>query len=176
MPPLTAGQRAALTVALSLAVFMNVLDLSIANVAIPQIAGELGTTADQGSWIISSFAVSAGIAMPLTGWLGRRFGEVRVFLACTAMFTLASLLCGLAWDLGALIAMRVVQGVFAGPMIPLSQSLLLASYPDDRKSLALTLLVMGTIVGPVLRPILAGGMTDNWSWEWVYHVMQPAGN
>jgi DHA2 family multidrug resistance protein len=175
MPPLTARQRAALTVALSLAVFMNVLDLSIANVAIPQIAGELGTTADQGTWIITSFAVSAAIAMPLTGWLGRRFGEVRVFLACTAMFTLASLLCGLAWDLGALIAMRVVQGVFAGPMIPLSQSLLLASYPEDRKSLALTLLMMVTIVGPVLGPILGGWITDNWSWEWVFYVNVPVG-
>ncbi len=175
MPPLSARQRAALTVALSLAVFMNVLDLSIANVAIPQIAGELGTTADQGTWIITSFAVSAAIAMPLTGWLGRRFGEVRVFLACTAMFTLASLLCGLAWDLGVLIAMRVVQGVFAGPMIPLSQSLLLANYPEDRKSLALTLLVMVTIVGPVLGPILGGWITDNWSWEWVFYVNVPVG-
>jgi len=175
MPPLTARQRAALTIALSLAVFMNVLDLSIANVAIPQIAGELGTTADQGTWIITSFAVSAAIAMPLTGWLGRRFGEVRVFLACTAMFTLASLLCGLAWDLGVLIAMRVVQGVFAGPMIPLSQSLLLANYPEDRKSLALTLLVMVTIVGPVLGPILGGWITDNWSWEWVFYVNVPVG-
>jgi DHA2 family multidrug resistance protein len=175
MQPLTARQRAALTVALSLAVFMNVLDLSIANVAIPQIAGELGTTADQGTWIITSFAVSAAIAMPLTGWLGKRFGEVRVFLVCTAMFTIASLLCGLAWDLGVLIAMRVIQGVFAGPMIPLSQSLLLANYPEDRKSLALTLLMMVTIVAPVLGPILGGWITDNWSWEWVFYVNVPVG-
>ena len=175
MPPLTARQRAALTVALSLAVFMNVLDLSIANVAIPDMAGELGTSADQGTWVITSFAVSAAIAMPLTGWLGRRFGEVRVFLACTVMFTIASLLCGLAWDLGALIAMRVVQGVFAGPMIPLSQSLLLNHYPEDRKNLALALLMMVTIVAPVLGPILGGWITDNWHWEWIFYINVPVG-
>jgi MFS transporter, DHA2 family, multidrug resistance protein len=175
MPPLTARQRAALTVALSLAVFMNVLDLSIANVAIPDMAGELGTSADQGTWVITSFAVSAAIAMPLTGWLGRRFGEVRVFLVCTAMFTLASLLCGLASNLAVLIAMRTIQGVFAGPMIPLSQSLLLNNYPEDRKSLALALLMMVTIVAPVLGPILGGWITDNWNWEWIFYINVPVG-
>ena len=127
MPPLTPGRRAAVTVALSLAVFMNVLDLSIANVAIPTIAGELGVSADNGTWLITSFAVCAAIAMPLTGWLGRRFGELRTFLVCTAAFTVASLLCGLAVDLPMLVAMRAVQGLVSGPMIPLSQSLLLAN-------------------------------------------------
>jgi DHA2 family multidrug resistance protein len=175
MPPLTARQRAGLTVALSLAVFMNVLDLAIANVAIPQLAGELGTSADQGTWVITSFAVSAAIAMPLTGWLGRRYGEVRVFLVCTAMFTLASLLCGLSSNLAMLIAMRTIQGVFAGPMIPLSQSLLLNNYPDDRKSLALALLMMVTIVAPVLGPILGGWITDSWNWTWIFYINVPVG-
>jgi len=175
MPPLTARQRAALTVALSLAVFMNVLDLSIANVAIPDMAGELGTSADQGTWVITSFAVSAAIAMPLTGWLGRRFGEVRVFLVCTAMFTLASFLCGLASNLAMLIAMRTFAGVFAGPMIPLSQSLLLNNYPEDRKSLALGLLMMVTIVAPVLGPVLGGWITDNWNWAWIFYINVPVG-
>jgi DHA2 family multidrug resistance protein len=175
MPPLTARQRAALTVALSLAVFMNVLDLSIANVAIPDLAGELGTSADQGTWVITSFAVSAAIAMPLTGWLGRRFGEVRVFLVCTAMFTLASFLCGLASNLAMLIGMRAFAGVFAGPMIPLSQSLLLNNYPDDRKSLALGLLMMVTIVAPVLGPVLGGWITDNWNWSWIFYINVPVG-
>src|SRR5437879_9879555 len=127
MPALSARQRAALTVALSLAVFMNVLDLAIANVAIPQLAGELGTSADNGTYVITSFAVSAAIAMPLTGWLARRFGELRTFLVCTASFTVASLLCGLAPDLPLLIAMRAAHGLVAGPLIPLSQSLLLAN-------------------------------------------------
>jgi DHA2 family multidrug resistance protein len=175
MPPLSARQRAGLTVALSLAVFMNVLDLAIANVAIPQLAGELGTSADQGTWVITSFAVSAAIAMPLTGWLGRRYGEVRVFLVCTAMFTVASLACGLSSNLAMLIAMRTIQGVFAGPMIPLSQSLLLNNYPADRKSLALALLMMVTIVAPVLGPILGGWITDNWNWAWIFYINVPVG-
>jgi DHA2 family multidrug resistance protein len=175
MPPLTAPQRAALTVALSLAVFMNVLDLSIANVAIPDMAGELGTSADQGTWVITSFAVSTAIAMPLTGWLGKRFGEVRVFLVCTVAFTIASFLCGLSWNLAMLIAMRTIQGVFAGPMIPLSQSLLLNNYPDNRKNLALALLMMVTVVAPVLGPILGGWITDNWNWEWIFYINVPVG-
>src|SRR6202008_3770082 len=175
MPPLTARQRAALTVALSLAVFMNVLDLSIANVAIPDIAGALGTSADQCTWVITSFAVSTAIAMPLTGWLARRFGEVRVFLACTTMFTLASLLCGLAPNLTTLIAMRTLQGAVAGPMIPLSQALLLNNYPDERKPLALALLVMVTVVAPVLGPVLGGWITDNWDWAWIFYINVPIG-
>jgi len=175
MAPLTVRQRAALTVALSLAVFMNVLDLSIANVAIPEIAGELGTSADQGTWVITSFAVSTAIAMPLTGWLGRRFGEVRVFLLCTAGFTLASLACGLSLNLAMLIAMRAIQGLFAGPMIPLSQSLLLNNYPDDRKNLALALLMTVTVAAPVLGPILGGWITDNWKWQWIFYINLPVG-
>jgi DHA2 family multidrug resistance protein len=175
MPPLTPRLRAALTVALSLAVFMNILDLSIANVAIPTIAGDLGVSADNGTYVITSFAVCAAIAMPLTGWLARRFGELRTFLVCTALFTFASLLCGLAPDLPLLIAMRAAQGLVAGPMIPLAQSLLLANYPDDRKNLALALIMMVTVAGPVLGPILGGWLTDNWSWGWVFYVNVPVG-
>ncbi|MEJ0085219.1 MAG: DHA2 family efflux MFS transporter permease subunit [Pseudomonadota bacterium] len=175
MPPLTPGRRAAVTVSLSLAVFMNVLDLSIANVAIPTIAGDLGVSADNGTWLITSFAVCAAIAMPLSGWFGRRFGELRTFIFCTAAFTVASLLCGLAVDLPMLIAMRAVQGLVSGPMIPLSQSLLLANYPDERKNVALSLLLMVTIAAPVLGPILGGWITDNWSWEWVFFINVPIG-
>jgi len=175
MPPLTAGRRAAVTVALSLAVFMNVLDLSIANVAIPTIAGELGVSADSGTWVITSFAVCAAIMMPLTGWLARTFGELRTFVFCTAAFTLASLLCGLAVDLPMLIVARALQGLVSGPMIPLSQSLLLANCPDDRKNQALSLLLMVTVAAPVLGPILGGWITDNWAWEWVFYVNVPIG-
>jgi DHA2 family multidrug resistance protein len=175
MPALSPGRLAALTVALSLAVFMNVLDLTIANVAIPTIAGDLGVSADNGTWVITLFGVSAAIAMPLTGWLGRRFGEVRTFLVCTAAFTVVSWLCGLAINLPMLIVTRAVQGFFAGPMIPLSQSLLLGNYPDDRKNFALALLAMVTITAPVLGPILGGWITDNLHWEWVFYINVPVG-
>jgi MFS transporter, DHA2 family, multidrug resistance protein len=175
VPPLTPRLRAALTVALSLAVFMNILDLSIANVAIPTIAGDLGVSAYNGTYVITSFAVCAAIAMPLTGWLARRFGELRTFLICTAAFTVTSLLCGLAPDLQVLIAMRAAQGLVAGPMIPLAQSLLLANYPDDRRNLALALIMMVTVAAPVLGPVLGGWLTDNWSWGWVFYVNAPVG-
>jgi DHA2 family multidrug resistance protein len=164
-----------LTAFLSLGVFMNVLDLSIANVAIPTIAGELGVSADTGTWVITSFAVCAAIAMPLTGWLGRRFGERRVFLVCTAGFTIASFLCGLAVNMPMLVAMRALQGIVSGPMIPLSQSLLLSHYPDDKKNVALALVLMVTIAAPVLGPIFGGWITDNWAWEWVFYINVPIG-
>src|SRR5579872_653539 len=115
------------TIALSLATFMNVLDTSIANVAIPSIAGDLGVSPDQGTWVITSFAVANAISMPLTGWLTRRIGQVRLFTASVFLFVLASFLCGLAPSIGMLVAFRALQGLVAGPMIPLSQSLLLAS-------------------------------------------------
>jgi MFS transporter, DHA2 family, multidrug resistance protein len=175
MPALAPRLRAALTVTLSLAVFMNILDLSIANVAIPTIAGDLGVSADNGTYVITSFAVSAAIAMPLTGWLARRFGEVRTFLVCTGAFTVTSLLCGLAPTMPLLIAMRAAQGLVAGPMIPLAQRLLLANYPENRKNLALALIMMVTVAAPVLGPVLGGWLTDNWSWGWVFYVNVPVG-
>lgn len=175
MAPIPARYRAPLTVTLSLAVFMNVLDLSIANVAIPTIAGDLGVSTDNGTWVITLFAVSTAIAMPLTGWLGRRFGEVRSFVVCTAAFTAISWMCGLTTNMSELVTMRAIQGFAAGPMIPLSQSLLLANYPDDRKNLALALLLMVTVAAPVLGPILGGWITDNWAWEWIFYINVPIG-
>src|SRR5579864_2215210 len=129
LPPLTGGTLALGTVALSLATFMNVLDTSIANVSIPAIAGDLGVSPDQGTWVITSFGVANAISLPLTGWLTRTFGQVKLFVWSTILFTLASFLCALAPTLSLLIALRVVQGAVAGPMIPLSQSLLLSSFP-----------------------------------------------
>ena len=147
LPPLRGGALAAGTIALSLATFMNVLDTSIANVSIPAIAGDNGVSPSQGTWVITSFAVSTAITVPLTGWLAQRFGQVRVFLYATVLFTLASLLCALAPNLQMLIAFRVMQGLVAGPMIPMSQALLLSSYPPARAGIAMALWVMTTLVG-----------------------------
>ena len=130
LPPLIGAQLILGTIALSLATFMNVLDTSIANVSIPAIAGDLGVSPDQGTWVITSFGVANAISLPLTGWLTRRFGQVRLFLASVLLFVIASFLCALAPNLSLLILFRVLQGAVAGPMIPLSQSLLLSSYPE----------------------------------------------
>ena len=119
LPPLTGAQLVIGTIALSLATFMNVLDTSIANVSIPAIAGDLGVSPDQGTWVITSFGVANAISLPLTGWLTTRFGQVRLFIASVALFVVASFLCALAPTLSALILFRVIQGAVAGPMIPL---------------------------------------------------------
>ena len=163
------------TVALSLATFMNVLDTSIANVAIPSIAGDLGVSPDQGTWVITSFAVANAISMPLTGWLTRRLGQVRLFIASTLLFVVASFLCGLAPSIGMLVAFRALQGLVAGPMIPLSQSLLLASYPKAKAGAALTVWSMTTLVAPVVGPVLGGWITDNYTWPWIFYINIPIG-
>src|SRR6516165_785802 len=130
--PLTGSRLAIGSIALSLATFMNVLDTSIANVSLPAIAGDLGVAPDQGTWVITSFGVANGISVPLTGWLTRRFGQVKLFTAAIVLFVIASMMCALAPTLSLLILARVFQGAVAGPMIPLSQALLLASYPKNR--------------------------------------------
>src|ERR1700752_2548254 len=136
LAPLTGSTLAIGTIALSLATFMNVLDTSIANVSLPAIAGDLGVSPSQGTWVITSFAVANAIAVPLTGWLTQRFGQVRLFTASILLFVIASWLCGLAPNIESLIFFRVVQGLVAGPMIPLSQTLLLASYPPGLSGMA----------------------------------------
>src|SRR5258708_33422043 len=159
LAPLSGTTLAIGTVALSLAVFMNVLDTSIANVSLPAIAGDLGVSPDQGTWVITSFGVANAIALPLTGWLTRRFGQVRLFTASVLLFVAASFLCGLAPSLPLLEVFRVVQGAVAGPMIPLSQSLLLTSYPKNRAGMALAMWAMTTLIAPVVGPLLGGWIT-----------------
>ena len=172
---LTGSTLALVTLALALGTFMQVLDTSIANVSMPAISGDLAVSPNQGTWVITSFAVSNAIALALTGWLSRRFGQVRLFALSTLLFTLASWLCGLAPNLPLLIAARVLQGAVAGPMIPLSQSLLLANYPDEKKGLALALWSMTVMVAPIMGPILGGWITDNISWPWIFYINIPVG-
>jgi len=175
LAPLQGGRLIAGTIALSLATFMNVLDTSIANVSIPAISGDNGVSPTQGTWVITSFAVASAISVPLTGWLAQRFGQVRIFLTATLLFTLASLLCGLAPNLQMLIAFRVMQGAVAGPMIPLSQALLLSSYPPVRAGTAMALWAMTTLVAPIIGPPLGGWISDNLSWPWIFYINLPVG-
>lgn len=174
-PPLQGAQRTAGTIALSAAVFMNVLDTSIANVSIPAIAGDLGASTTQGTWVITSFAVANAIALPLTGWLTRRIGQVRLFVWSVLLFVLTSWMCGLAPSLEALVFFRVLQGLVAGPMIPLSQTLMLASYPKAKAGMALALWSMTTLVAPVAGPLLGGWISDNYSWPWIFYINVPVG-
>lgn len=173
--PMTGGRLAVLTFALSLGIFMNVLDISIANVAIPSIAGDLGVSPNQGTWVITSFAVSQAIMLPLTGWLARQFGEVRLFVLSTFLFTITSVLCGLSQNLSMLVFFRVLQGAVSGPMIPLSQSILLANYPADKKGFATGIWAMVAVVGPICGPILGGWITDNYTWPWIFYINLPVG-
>jgi DHA2 family multidrug resistance protein len=174
-PPLHKGALVLGTIALSLATFMNVLDLSIANVSIPAMSGDLGVSPDQGTWVITSFGVANAISLPLTGWLSQRYGQVRLFTASVLLFVIASFLCGLAPSLGMLIFFRVIQGAVAGPMIPLSQSLLLASYPKEKSGSALALWAITTLVAPVVGPLLGGWITDNIAWPWIFYINVPVG-
>jgi DHA2 family multidrug resistance protein len=174
-PPLEGSARILGTIALSVATFMNVLDTSIANVSIPAISGDVGVSTSQGTWVITSFAVANAISVPLTGWLTQRIGAVRLFTASILLFVLASLACGLAPNLGLLILFRVIQGAVAGPIIPLSQTLLLASYPKERSGTALGLWAMTTLVAPVVGPVLGGYITDNISWPWIFYINVPVG-
>jgi len=174
-PPLEGGARLLGTLALSLATFMNVLDSSIANVSIPAIAGDLGVSPAQGTWVITSFGVANAISVPLTGWLTQRFGAVRLFTASVLLFVLSSWLCGFAHSLEMLIAARVLQGLVAGPMMPLSQTLLLSSYPPAHAGRALALWGMTTLVAPVVGPLLGGWITDNFAWPWIFYINVPVG-
>ncbi len=174
-PPLQGARLFWVTLALSMAVFMQVLDSTIANVALPTIAGNLGSATSQGTWVITSFAVANAISVPLTGWLAKQYGEVRVFVSATILFVLASWLCGIAPSLELLIAFRVLQGAVAGPMIPLSQSLLLAAYPPAKRGMALALWSMTIIVAPIFGPILGGIISDNWYWGWIFFINVPIG-
>ncbi|WP_025918062.1 DHA2 family efflux MFS transporter permease subunit [Herminiimonas sp. CN] len=173
--PLAGAQLALGTLALSLAVFMNVLDTSIANVSIPAIAGDMGVSPQQGTWVITSFAVANAISVPLTGWLTTRFGQVRLFMTSILLFIVASWMCGLAPNIETLIAARVLQGAVAGPMIPLSQTLLLASYPVAKSAMALALWGMTTLVAPIMGPLLGGWISDNYSWPWIFYINIPVG-
>ena len=163
------------TIGLSLATFMQVLDTTIANVSLPTIAGNLGVSNDQSTWVITSFAVSMAISLPLTGFLTRRFGEVKLFVWSTLLFALTSFLCGISQSMGMLIVFRAIQGAVAGPMYPITQSMLIGIYPPAKRGMALALLAMVTVVAPIAGPILGGLITDNYSWPWIFFINVPIG-
>ncbi|MGA7778366.1 MAG: DHA2 family efflux MFS transporter permease subunit [Paraburkholderia sp.] len=173
--PLQGAQLAIATIVVALATFMTVLDTSIANVAVPNLSGNLGVSVDQGTWVITIFAAANAISIPLTGWLTQQIGQIRLFVGSILMFVFASWLCGIAPSLPFLLAARILQGVVAGPLIPLSQAVLLSSYPKARANMALALWAMTATVGPIAGPLLGGWITDNYSWSWIFYVNIPVG-
>src|SRR5580658_3499123 len=173
--PLQGGRLALIALALALGTFMQVLDSTIANVSIPTISGNLGVSPDQGTWVITLFSMSNGVSVPLTGWLMGRFGVVKTFAASVALFTVASFLCGIAWDLPSLLVFRVLQGAVSGPMIPGSQALLISIFPPSGRGLALAIWSMTTLVAPICGPILGGWISDNTTWRWIFFINVPVG-
>ncbi|WP_165324246.1 DHA2 family efflux MFS transporter permease subunit [Rhizorhabdus phycosphaerae] len=170
---LRGGRLLAAGIILALANFMVVLDTTIANVSVPHIAGSLGISASQGTWIITSYAVAEAICVPLTGWLAMRFGAVRTFSVAMLGFGLFSVLCGVSTTLTMLVVCRVGQGLCGGPLMPLSQTLLLRIFPKEQHGQAMGIWAMTTVVAPVLGPILGGVISDNWSWNWIFFINIP---
>jgi DHA2 family multidrug resistance protein len=175
MPGFRPPNLALATIGIAMAMFMQVLDITIANVSLPTISGNLGASSNQAVWVITSFAVSNAIALPLTGFMTRRFGERRLFVWATFAFAMASLLCGLANSMGMLVAARALQGFVAGPMYPVAQALMISIYPPHKRGQAIALLAMVTVVAPIAGPILGGWITDNYSWEWIFFINVPIG-
>ncbi len=155
--------------------FMAVLDMTIANVSVPNIAGGLGASTSQGTWVITSYAVAEAIVLPLTGWLAARVGLVRTFLWAMSLFAVFSIFCGLSTSLEMLVVARVLQGFAGGPLMPLSQTLLLRIFPKEKAATAITLWSMTTLLAPISGPVLGGWICENWSWSWIFFINLPLG-
>lgn len=171
--PLTGVPLYIAAILIGLGNFLVVLDTTIANVSVPTIAGNLGVSSSQGTWVITSYAVAEAITVPLTGWLARKFGAQRTFITCYLGFAAVSLLCGLSSSLGMLLGTRVLLGLVGGPIMPLSQMLLLRVFPKEKATLATVIWAMTTLVGPVAGPILGGIICDNYGWAWIFFIKVP---
>jgi DHA2 family multidrug resistance protein len=171
--PLAGAALIGAAVLLSLANFMVVLDTTIANVSVPHIAGGLAVSPSQGTWVITSYSVAEAITVPLTGWLAARFGAVRVFAGSMILFGIFSVVCGISNSLGLLVVARVLQGLCGGPLMPLSQTLLLRIFPKHMAGAAIGLWSMTTLVAPVVGPILGGWLVDDYTWNWVFLINAP---
>ncbi len=161
--------------AISLGVFMQVLDTTIANVSLPTIAGNMGVSMNQGTWVITSFTVSNAIGLPITAWLSRRVGEVHLYVGALIAFIITSFLCGISQSMSELVVFRTIQGLAAAPLFPMSQVLLMSIFPKSKRSMALALIGMVAVVGPIVGPILGGWLTYDYSWPWIFFINIPIG-
>ena len=164
-----------IAVTVMLATFLEVLDTSVANVALPHIAGDLSAGVDESTWVLTSYLVSNAIVLPLTGWLSSLFGRKRFFMVCVGIFTICSFLCGIAPSLGLLVIFRILQGAGGGALQPISQAILVESFPKEKQGIAMAVYGMGVVVAPVVGPTLGGWITDNYTWRWIFFINIPVG-
>ncbi len=173
--PMTPSVRAMLTVCVMMATVMQALDTTIANVALPYMQGSLSTTQDQVNWVLTSYIVAAAIMTSPLGWMAARFGRKKLFIVCSAGFTVASMLCGIAQGIEQMVAFRLLQGVFGAALVPISQAVMLDAYPPAKRGSAMAIWGMGVMLGPIMGPTLGGWLTDNYTWRWVFFVNLPFG-
>ncbi len=164
-----------ITLTVMLPTVMEILDTSVANVALPHMQGSFNAGQDEVTWVLTSYLVSNAVVLPMTGWLGRFFGRKRFLLSCITLFTLASLLCGAAPNLGLLIFFRVLQGAAGGALQPMSQAILFETFPPEEQGMAMAIFGIGVMFGPIIGPALGGWITDNISWRWIFYINIPTG-
>ena len=164
-----------IAVTVMLATFMEVLDTSVANVALHHIAGDLSAGVDESTWVLTSYLVSNAIVLPLTGWLSSIFGRKRFYMTCVVIFTVSSFLCGMAPSLGLLVLFRILQGAGGGALQPVSQAILFESFPKEKQGMAMAMYGMGVVVAPIIGPTMGGWITDNYSWRWIFFINIPIG-
>ena len=163
------------TIAVMSAAFMFVLDGTIANVALPQMAGSFSSSNDEATWILTSYLIASGIIVPSVDWFSKFFGRKIFFIGCISLFTFASFLCGISNSLDMMILSRILQGLGGGALLPVSQAILLEAFPVEKRALAMSTFGFGVVVAPVIGPVLGGWLTDNWSWNWIFFINIPFG-
>src|SRR5579863_7922524 len=164
-----------IAITVTLATFMELLDTSIANVALPYIGGGLGRSYDEVTWILTTYLVANAVILPMSAWLSRAFGRKNYYLACVALFTLTSLFCGLAPTLGIMLSSRVLQGIAGGGLAPVAQAILVDTFPAAKRASAFALYTIVIVTAPAVGPVLGGWITDNYSWRWIFFINIPIG-
>ena len=178
-PPAASGAASAspwlIAVLVALATFMEVLDTTIANVVLPYIAGGMGVSDDEASWVVTTYLVANAVSLTASPFLARALGRKVFFLICLGLFSVSSILCAQAWNLDSLLLFRILQGLAGGGMVPVSQSILAASFPPEKRGQAFALFGVAVVVAPVVGPTLGGWLADNWSWRWCFLINGPVG-